>query len=37
MCGATADIGICNECIELCNEIIAQQSDPGDSPPSGAA
>jgi ATP-dependent Clp protease ATP-binding subunit ClpX len=33
VCGPTTDIAICNECVELCGEIIAEQSDPGQTPP----
>jgi ATP-dependent Clp protease ATP-binding subunit ClpX len=36
VCGPTPDVAICNECVELCGEIIAEQTDPGRIPPAAA-
>ena len=37
VCGPTTDIAICDECVELCSEIMAEQTNPGPDPPSAAA
>jgi ATP-dependent Clp protease ATP-binding subunit ClpX len=34
VCGPTPDIAICDECVELCAEIIAEQT--GQDPPPAA-
>ena len=28
VCGATSDLAICNECVELCSEIMAEELNP---------
>jgi len=37
VCGPTTDIAICDECVELCREIIADQTTPTPQPPPAAA
>jgi hypothetical protein len=37
VCGATPDIAICDECVELCAEIIAEQTAPGPPRPPAVA
>jgi len=37
VCGQTPDIAICNECVDLCAEIIAEQTAPGPTPPPAVA
>lgn len=36
VCGPSTNIAICDECVELCGEIIAEHTDPGRIPPAAA-
>lgn len=37
VCGPTTRIAICDRCVELCREIIAEQTTPEPAPPPAAA
>jgi ATP-dependent Clp protease ATP-binding subunit ClpX len=37
VCGPTPDIAICDECVEVCTEIIAEQTSSAPTPPPAAA
>lgn len=37
VCGPSTDTAICDECVELCAEIVAEQSVSGPAPPPAAA
>jgi hypothetical protein len=37
VCGPAPEVAICDECVELCGEIIAEQTTAGPTPPPAVA